>query len=149
MQWNVYIGAQGGDYSIKRVVKDDEEELVTYTTSSGEFFVTIEAINEHEAGYIALIQVLTRRVKDLERTASRNSTLELELRESITNYRHAAQSFGNVIRAGELSIANTGKRIVGSWCDRDVTRKFELQPDINFQSLVQKIMTAPSEDDCY
>jgi hypothetical protein len=146
MQWKVYMDTQGSEYHIRRVERKDQEEKVLYTTSSGEFFVEVEANSEEEAKWKALRQVLEQRVEELHRILfSRNETLKAnEIRQS--TYISAMHSFMGMIREGDLCLADTGSQIVGKWYSRDGIKNLSFSSELHFVDLIQAISNAPAED---
>jgi hypothetical protein len=154
MQWKVYIDTQKSELCVKRAVRKDQEEKVLHTTSSGEFFVVVEAHNEEEAHYLGLIQVLKERVRDLESSLQRDRQAHEKLMDEkialLLQNGKAISTFESIIRSGELTIANTGRRVIGTWFDIAGAKEFHFTSGTNFEPLMEQIKNTPvRNDDCY
>ena len=57
--------------------------------------------------------------------------------------------FEHIIRAGELTISNTGKRIIGTWFDITGEKEFEFPAGTNFDILMKQIQDTPVRDRDY
>jgi hypothetical protein len=145
MLWKVYINTR--DYTIKRaVLKDEEKELLT-TSSSGEFYVEIEAYSESEARSIALIKVLRERVGYLEKSLATSDARKKSDNEALRKCHSSQLDFMRWLRKGELSIANTGKRILIEQYRPTGIFKNEICSDVTFEALVQGINEAEMVED--
>jgi hypothetical protein len=138
-------------------LKDNYSDCKTVTLSGGFPEIEVEADSEAEARRIAPIEILKKRIKDLEESLKRESTLYSDLAEKhkriTTHDRKVQTTFMDIIRKGELTVTNTGKRIVGSWFDAGGEKEFEIAfkgIPITFEHLVQEIEESRfKHDDCY
>ena len=128
---------------------------VNTITASGDFAIEVEANSEEEAKRIAPIECLKKRVKDLEEMRKRaydDNKNQKERDSAIIKKMHDAQkAFMKIIRAGELSTVDTGKRILITWYDQGGTRNAEICSGVQFTALVEGIQNANSsqDEDCY
>lgn len=127
---------------------------VLRVTCSGALSIEVEAESEEEARRIAPMAYLKKRIADLEDSLRRSGQSEREARELQKKWseeqRATEKAFMSMIRAGELSIVNTGRRITGSWFDLNGERAFEVEPTVGFARLINEIQNSTIKyDDCY
>ena len=144
----------GGGYSFTDPYRSFLKGGVNRVTCSGNLSVEVLANSEEEAARIAPMECLKKRVKDLEeslRRSSNTSRSELErLKKEINDMRQSQNIFMKIIRSGELSLVNTGKRIIGTWYDSVGEKEFSVDNPTAFEHLVNQINSATIKyDDCY
>jgi len=141
MKWQVAINTS--DYSLLFVKLIEESEQINITMS-GVYLVDVEAMDEEAAYQKAILKILTGRIGSLE-SMLRDSRSSYESLKSIqdermSKHQNNVKNFLNIIRDGELTIVNTGMRILGTWFARDGMHHFELDSNIGFGDLIEAIL---------
>jgi hypothetical protein len=142
-----------GAWSITSPLQSFLKGGVARVTLSGAYSIEVEAESEEEARRIAPMECLKKRVRDLEESLRRSSqndkaTIERHKKE-IEEYRQAEKTFMSIIRSGELSLVNTGRRVIGKWYDVAGERHFDVEPVNSSKKLFEQIKGAPFKyDDC-
>jgi hypothetical protein len=141
-------------YPITEPLKSFSKGGVLRVTASGNLNIEVEADSEEEARRIAPLVCLKKRVADLEESLRRSSQAHEKLMDEkialLLKNGEAISTFFSIIRSGELTIANTGKRIIGTWFDVGGEKEFEFSAGINFEPLMEQIKNTPVKgDDCY
>jgi hypothetical protein len=147
-------GADNLNWPITEPVKSFLKGGVVRVTCSGNLNIEVEADSEEEARRIAPLECLKKRVKDLEESLHRNCESKNALLEGnkklIDNYSESTRDFLGIIRSGELTLVNTGKRIIGTWFDVEGEKEFECLATVNFKGLVEHIKNSSVKyNNCY
>lgn len=143
-----------GDYAMTAPMNSFIKGGVNRITCSGVYSIEVEAESEEEARRIAPLECLKKRVGDLEeslRRSSQNDQSTIErYKKEIKEYQESEKSFMSIIRSGELSLVNTGRRVIGKWYDGDGEKEFDVEPPRSFKTLVERIKGASFKyDECY